>query len=199
MPFSDGGSHFHHQQFETRLKKYGVTHKIGLTYHPQISGQVEVSNHQIKSILEKVVAKSRKDLYLKLDDALWAYWTAYKTPTGTTPYMLIYGKACHLPVELEHRAFWDIKELNMDLTAVGEVDDKVLLFDSRLRLFPGKLKSRWSRPITITDIKFHGAIEIMGQDGTKFKVNGQRMKLYVDGAFSGGIKTFYIPNPSTDI
>ena len=75
---SDGGSHFRHRQFETLLKKYGVTHKIGLAYHPQTSGQVEVSNRQIKSILEKVVAKSRKDWSLKLDDALWAYQTAYK-------------------------------------------------------------------------------------------------------------------------
>ena len=80
-----------------------------------------------------------------------------------------------------------------------QVGDKVLLFNSRFRLFPEKLKSRWSGPFIVTAIKIHGAIEIMGQDGTKFKVNGQRLKLYVEGTFIGGIETFYIPNPSANV
>ena len=81
-----------------------ITHRVATPYHPQTSGQVEVSNRQIKSILEKTVSRSRKDWASKLDDALWAYRTAYKTPLDTTPYNLVYGKSCHLPVELEHKA-----------------------------------------------------------------------------------------------
>lgn len=79
-----------------------------------------------------------------------------------------------------------------------QVGDKVLLFNSRLRLFPGKLKSRWSGPFTVTEVKFHGAVEIMGQDGAKFKVNGQRLKLYVDGAFLGKMETLHLNNPSVE-
>nr|GEW54942.1 reverse transcriptase domain-containing protein [Tanacetum cinerariifolium] len=101
---SDRGTHFCNDQFTKVMQKYGVTHRLSTPYHPQTSGQVEVSNRGLKRILERVVGENRTSWSDKLDDALWAFRTAYKTPIRCTPYKLVYEKACHLSVELEHKA-----------------------------------------------------------------------------------------------
>ena len=105
MLISDGGSHFCNVQLSKSLEHYGVRHKITSPYHPKTNGQAEVSNREIKRILEKTVASSRKDWSIKLDDAIWAYRTTYKSCTGLSQFQLVYGKSCHLLVELEHKTY----------------------------------------------------------------------------------------------
>nr|GFA51781.1 reverse transcriptase domain-containing protein [Tanacetum cinerariifolium] len=117
---SDRGTHFCNDQFSKVMLKYGFTHRLSTVYHPQTSGQVEVSNRGFKRILERTIGENRASWSDKLDDALWAFRTAYKTPIGCTPYKLVYGKACHLPIELEHKAYWALKQANFDLTVAGD-------------------------------------------------------------------------------
>nr|GEW97756.1 hypothetical protein [Tanacetum cinerariifolium] len=117
---SDRDTQFCNDQFAKVMLKYGVTHRLSTAYHPQTSGQVEFSNRGLKRILERTVGENRASSKhpsgapirctpYKLDDALWAFHTAFKTPIGCTPYKLVYGKACHLPIELEHKAYWASK------------------------------------------------------------------------------------------
>ncbi|GKB61230.1 reverse transcriptase domain-containing protein [Tanacetum coccineum] len=195
---SDRGTHFCNDKFDKVMSKYGVTHRLSTAYHPQTSGQVEVTNHGLKRILERT------------------------TPIGCTPYKLVYGKSCHLPVELEHKAYWALKHANFDIKTAGDhrklqlnelnelrdqayensliykektkklhdskiknrifnVGDQVLLFNSRLKIFSGKLKSRWSGPFTITEVFPYGTAKLSHPDGSNFKVNCHRLKHYYGG------------------
>ncbi|GJX87192.1 reverse transcriptase domain-containing protein, partial [Tanacetum coccineum] len=204
---SDRGAHFCNDKFAKVMSKYGVTHRLATAYHPQTSGQVEVSNRRLKRILERTVRENRASWSDRLDDTLWAFCTAYKTPIGCTPYKLVYGKSCHLPIELEHKAYWALKHANFDLKTAGDhrklqlnelnelrdqayensliykertkklhdskiknrifnVGDQVLLFNSRLKIFLGKLKTRWSGPFTITKVFPYGTTKLSHFDET---------------------------------
>nr|GEV53430.1 reverse transcriptase domain-containing protein [Tanacetum cinerariifolium] len=219
---SDRGTHFCNDLFSKVMSKYGVTHHLSTTYHPQTSSQVEVTNRGLKRILEKTVGKNRALWTDKLDDALWAFRTAFKTPIGCTPYRLVYGKSCYLPLELEHKAFWALKHANFNLKTTEDhrklqlnelhelrdqayehsliykektknlydakiknrifnVGDQVLLFNSQLKIFFGKLKTRWSGHFTITEVYPYDTAKLSHTDGLNFKVNCHRLKHYHGG------------------
>ncbi|GJR84091.1 reverse transcriptase domain-containing protein [Tanacetum coccineum] len=169
---------------------------------PQTRGQVEVSNRVVlKRILEGPVGENRASWYDKLDDAFVDISeSAFKTPIGCTPYQLVYGKSCHLPVELEHKAYWALKhEKTKKLhdskikNRIFNVGDQVLLFNSRLKIFSGKLKTRWSGPFTIAQVFPYGTVELSQPGGTNFKVNGHRVKHY----FGGDIPPKVVPDLHT--
>ncbi|XP_010507049.1 PREDICTED: uncharacterized protein LOC104783609 [Camelina sativa] len=178
---SDGGTHFINKLFENLLRKHGVTHKVATPYHPQ---------------------------------------TTYKTPIGTTPFKLVYGKSCHLPVKFKYNSHWATKQMNLNVKTAAErrliqlneldeirmdacenariykeqtktlqdkriipmnfaANDLVLLFNSRLKILPGKLRSRWSGPFRIKEVMPYGAVVLWDQEGKDFTVNGQRLKPYL--------------------
>nr|GEU69750.1 reverse transcriptase domain-containing protein [Tanacetum cinerariifolium] len=216
---SDRGTYFCNDQFAKIMLEYGVTHYLSIAYHRQTSGQVEVLNLGLKRILEITVGENQASWFNKLDDALWAFRTAFKTPIGCIPYKLVYEKAFHLPIELEHKAYWALKHCNFDLKSTGNhqkgqtnelnklhdqaykksliykektkkihdskiknrvlnVGDQVLLFNSRLKIFLGKLKTCWTGPFTVTQVFPCGTVVLSQTDGPNFKVNGHRLKHY---------------------
>nr|GEV95254.1 reverse transcriptase domain-containing protein [Tanacetum cinerariifolium] len=229
---SDRGTHFCNDQFTKVMLKYGVTHRLSTAYHPQTSEQVEVSNH------ERTVGENRASWSDKLDDALWAFLTIFKTPIGCTPYKLVYGKACHLPIELEHKAYWALKHCNFDLKTAGDhqkvqmnelnelrdqayensliykektkkindskiknrifnVGDRVLLFNSRLKIFSSKLKTRWTGPFTIAQVFPYGTIELSHTDGPNVRVNSHRLKHYFGRTYHLWLSRISKPSPWT--
>nr|GEY00148.1 putative reverse transcriptase domain-containing protein [Tanacetum cinerariifolium] len=117
---SDRGTHFYNDQFSRVMAKYRVTHRLSTAYHPQTSGQVEVTNRGLKRILERTMGENRASWSDKLEDALWAFRTTFKTLVGCTHYRLVYGKACHLPLELKHKAYWALKHANFNLKTAGD-------------------------------------------------------------------------------
>nr|XP_043629982.1 uncharacterized protein LOC122601282 [Erigeron canadensis] len=146
---SDRGSHFANAQLEKVLKRYGVNHRFSTAYHPQTSGQVENTNRALKRILEKMVTDNPTNWALRLDDALWAFRTTYKTPIGTTTYKLVYGKTCHLPLEIEHKAYWALKNLDLDMFEAGdrrllqlhELDETRWMAYENLKLYKERTKA----------------------------------------------------------
>jgi hypothetical protein len=158
---SDGGTHFIGKNFKKCLSKLGIEHRVSTAYHPQTNGQAEMSNRQLRSILNKTIEKGGKDLSKKLDGALWVYRMAFKTPIGMTSYQSVYGKACHLPIELEHKAHWAMKEMNLDLDAavvkrriqISELDEMRLKAYENASIYKERIKRWYDKRLKKKEIK----------------------------------------------
>nr|GEX10406.1 hypothetical protein [Tanacetum cinerariifolium] len=150
------------------MKRCDVVNRFSIAYHPQTNGQDENTNRAIQRILNKIVGNNRKEWSHKLDDALWAFRTTFKTPLGTTPFRIIYGKACHLPVELEHKAYQALTTCNIDLTKaeasrflqINELDE--LRLDSYESLISYKERTnRWHDKQIKTPTKYEKGDKVL--------------------------------------
>ncbi|KAI9107427.1 hypothetical protein K1719_021464 [Acacia pycnantha] len=201
---SDGGSHFCNHQFQALMKKYGVKHKVSLPYHPQSNGQAEISNREIKNILEKVVGTTRKDcMPLTFGIGAWSLLGHQKLNFDTQAV----GKKRLLQLnELDEirlnayenaRIYKEKTKRDHDRKIIPksfEPGQSVLLYNSKLRLFPGKLKSRWSGPFQVVQASKFGDVELENEKGERFKANGQRLKHYWGGDVDRLVSTIYLVN-----
>nr|GEZ32955.1 reverse transcriptase domain-containing protein [Tanacetum cinerariifolium] len=194
---SDRGTHFCNDQLSRVVAKYRVTHRLSTTYHLQTSGKVEVTNRGLKRILERMVGENRASWSDKLEDALWAFRTAFKTlvalkhanfdlKTAGDHRKLQLNELNELRVQAyENSLIYKerTKKLHDDKikNRIFNVGDQVLLFNSRLKIFSGKLKSRWSGPFTISEIYPYETAKLIHPDGWNFKVNCHRLKHYHGG------------------
>nr|GFA89986.1 reverse transcriptase domain-containing protein [Tanacetum cinerariifolium] len=157
--------------------------------------QVKVTNHGLKRILERTVGENRFSWSDKLEDALWEFRTAFKTSVGCTPYRLVYGKACHLSLELEHKAYWALKHANFDLKTAGDHRKLQLneLNELRDQAYENSLiYKEWTKKLHDDKIKnrifnvgdqvllFNSRLKIFS-DGCNFKVNCHQLKHYGGG------------------
>ncbi|GJZ37425.1 reverse transcriptase domain-containing protein [Tanacetum coccineum] len=185
---NDRGTHFCNKIMEKTMKRYGVNHRFSTSYHPQTSGQVENTNIALKRILEKTVKDNPVIWSRQLDDALWAFRTAYKTPTD----LIAAGEKrmfqLHELDELRHQAYensrlykertkvWHDRKLRM--RNEFKQGNKVLLFHSKYKFKQPKLRSRWLGHYVVKHQYPSGYVELYGKDGNTFIVNGHRLKLY---------------------
>ncbi|XP_019180259.1 PREDICTED: uncharacterized protein LOC109175453 [Ipomoea nil] len=190
---TDNGKPFDNKLMDKICKLFDFKQRNSSAYYAAANGLAEAFNKTLCNLLKKVVSKSKRDWHDRMEEALWAYRTTYRTPTQSTPYSLVYGVEAVLPLERQipslrlaiQEGLTDEENAKLRLSELEALDEKCLQAQQSLepiivtRKTGHKFTSRWDGPYVILEVYTGGAYKLISEDGLKIgPINGRFLKLY---------------------